>query len=382
MRFATKAIRVGQDPDPVFGAVTNPIYQNSTFVWESLDKIPPFDYTRCGTPNSKALEEVLASLENGKYCQIFGSGMAAVAGSLSSLKPGDHLLMASDIYGGTHRLAYVYLAQNGIETTEFNASCPDSIRDAIKPNTKIAIFESPSNPTMRVMDIARITEIFRNAGVTTVFDNTFASPYLQNPLDLGADVVIHSTTKYLGGHSDLVGGALITNSKETYEQVKEYVKATGAIASPQDAWLLLRGIKTLAVRMPRHCGNALGIAKFLESHPRVSAVHYPGLPNHPDHVLTTQQMRGFGGMLAFEVDGGAEKAKKVGESTQVILLAESLGGVESLIAYPPMMSHATMTEKERLSKGIVPNLLRLSVGIEDLQDLIDDLDQALSVSFK
>ena len=382
MKFSTKAIRIGQDPDPAFMAVTPPIYQTSTFAWKNLDALPSFDYTRCGNPNAKALEEVLAALENGKYAQVFASGMAAVMGAFCSLKMGDHLLLASDIYGGTHRLAYGYLAQNGIETSEFNASQPESIASQIRPNTKLAIFESPTNPNVRVMDIAQVASVFKAHGITTVFDNTFASPYLQNPLDLGIDVVIHSTTKYLGGHSDLIGGAVITNSESIYTATKEFIKATGAVCSPQDCWLLLRGIKTLAVRMPVHCENALKIAKALESHKHVTKVLYPGLTSHPDHALASRQMRGFGGMLAFEVEGGAAQAKKVAESTEIILLAESLGGVESLIGYPPMMSHATMSEEQRQAKGIPPNLLRLSVGIEDAEDLIHDLNCAIENAYR
>ena len=381
MKFSTKAIRVGQDPDPAFMAVTPPIYQTSTFAWKNLDALPQYDYTRCGNPNTSALQEVLAALENGKYAQVFASGMAGVMGSLCSLKTGDHFLMASDIYGGTHRLAYGYLAQNGIETSEFDASKPETIASQIRSNTKLAIFESPTNPNVRVMDITAISDIFRSAGVISIFDNTFASPYLQNPLDLGVDVVVHSTTKYLGGHSDLIGGALITNSESFYGEVKEFVKSTGAIASPQDSWLLLRGVKTLAVRMPRHCENALAIARSLERNKRVTNVLYPGLTSHPDHELAKRQMRAFGGMLAFEVEGGAAQAKKVAESTEVILLAESLGGVESLIGYPPMMSHATMTEEQRIAKGIPSNMLRLSVGIEDADDLIEDLNCAIENAY-
>lgn len=378
MRFATKALRVGQDPDSDFGAVINPIYQSATFAWKDLDTLPPYDYTRCGGPNTGALEKALASLENASHCLVFGSGMAAVTAALSVLEAGDHFLMASDIYGGTHRLAHVQLPRQGVEVSEFDAARPCTLADAVRPNSKLVIFESPTNPNLRVMDIAALVAEAKKANLLTVFDNTFASPALQNPLDLGIDIVVHSTTKYVSGHSDVIGGAVLVNDDVTYQRLKEFSKTIGAVASPFDCWLSLRGLKTLEVRMQRHCDNALKLATFLADHPKVSKVHYPGLVDHPDHQLAKRQMKGFGGMLAFEVAGSTEQARKVAESTQVFLLAESLGGVESLIAYPPLMSHATMTEAQRLERGIPPTLLRVSVGIEDVQDLIEDLDQALS----
>jgi cystathionine beta-lyase/cystathionine gamma-synthase len=378
MRFATKALRVGQDPDGDFGAVINPIYQSATFAWKDLDTLPKYDYTRCGNPNIGSLEEVLASLENAKHCLLFGSGMAAIAAAFSALEVGDHLLVASDIYGGTFRLAYVQLPRQGVEVSEFDASAPCSLADAIRPNTKMVVFETPTNPNIRIVDIAAVVAIAKEAGIVTVFDNTFASPALQNPLDLGVDVVVHSTTKYISGHSDVIGGALLVNDEGLYKQYKEYSKTVGAVASPFDAWLSLRGLKTLDVRMARHCENALAVAKFLAGHPKVAKVHYPGLVDHPDHALARRQMRGFGGMLAFEVKGSGADARTVCEATKLFLLAESLGGVESLIGYPPLMSHATMTEEQRVAKGIPPTLIRVSVGIEDAQDLIDDFDQALA----
>ena len=378
MRFSTRAIRVGQTPDKQHRAVINPIYQSATFQWEDLDHVPKIDYTRCANPNRSSLEEALASLENGKHCVVYSSGMAAIMGALSLLKAGDHLLMASDIYGGTQRVADALLPRMGIEVTEYDGADPNSLDELVRPNSKMVIFESPTNPTLRVFDIAKTCSKAKELGLISVFDNTFASPYLQTPLDLGADISVHSTTKYIGGHSDVVGGALITNSDAYATAAFEYLKTVGSNPSPFDCWLSMRGLKTLALRMKQHSENALKIARFLEKHPAVSKVHYPGLESHPDHALAKTQMRGFGGMVSFEVAGPVSNARTVAESVKVILLAESLGGVESLIAYPPLMSHATLTEEQRQEKGILPTLLRLSVGIEDAEDLIEDLEQALA----
>ncbi len=381
MRFATKALRVGQDPDPQYRAVIQPLYQSATFGWENLDTIPKFDYTRCGNPNRNTLEEVIAALENGKHCVLFSSGMAAITAAFSLLQAGDHMLIAGDIYGGTFRLAEKVLPRQGISVSEFCANNPLSIHDVVQPNTKLLIFETPTNPNLRVSDIAAVTKIAKQQGLIVVFDNTFASPAIQNPLDLGVDIVVHSTTKYISGHSDVIGGAIVTNDEPIYTEMFEWNKAIGAVPSPFDCWLSLRGVKTLSCRMKAHCQNAQVIAEFLETHPRVRLVHYPGLITHPDHQVAKQQMKAFGGMLAFDVDGTVEQARRVAESTRVILLAESLGGVESLIAYPPLMSHATMTEEQRLSKNIPPTMLRLSVGIEDVEDLVEDLDNALKAAF-
>lgn len=378
MRFATRAIRVGQEPDRAFGAVVPPIYQSATYAWENLDTIPKFDYARCGNPNSCALEQALASLEGGNHCTVFASGMAAIGAVFSLLKTGDHLLVASDIYGGTHRLAYKYLPDLGIQATPFNASCIEDLQEKIQPNTRLLIFESPTNPNLRIVDIRAICAEARKHNIPTVFDNTFASPALQNPLELGVDIVVHSTTKYVTGHSDVIGGAVVVNDDALAQHIKDYGKAFGSCPSPFDTWLSIRGIKTLSLRMERHCENAQAIAEALFGHPRVAAVHYPGLITHPQHKLAASQMKGFGGMLAIEVAGTVEEARKVAESTKVFILAESLGGVESLIAYPPLMSHATMTEEQRVAAGIPPQLLRISVGIEDKDDLIEDLNDALA----
>jgi len=379
MRFATKALRVGQELDPKYRAVIQPIYQSATFGWEDLDHIPEIDYTRCQNPNRKTLEAVIAALENARHGVLFGSGMAAVVGALSVLQQGDHMLIGSDIYGGTFRVAEKILPRQGITASEFCAHNPLSIMDAVQPNSKLLIFETPTNPSVRVSDIAAVVKVAKSHNLLVVFDNTFASPVLQNPLDLGVDIVVHSTTKYISGHSDVIGGAAVTNSQELYTQMFECNKAVGAVPSPFDCWLSLRGVKTLSCRMAMHCKNAQTVAEFLSGHPKVARVHYPGLPSHPDHAVAKKQMRGgFGGMMAFEAKGGTEAARRIAESTNVFLLAESLGGVESLIGYPPLMSHATMTEEQRVSNGIPGSLLRLSVGIEDVEDLIEDLDQALA----
>ena len=378
MRFATKPIRVGQELEPGHRAVIQPLYQSATFGWNSLSEIPAIDYTRCQNPNRQTLEQILAALENGRHCTVFASGMAAIMGAFSLLEAGDHLVMSSDIYGGTFRVAEKLLPKWGIQVTEVDAQNPSGIEEHIRPNTKMIIFEGPTNPNLRVLDIAAVAEVARRNGILSVFDNTFASPYLQNPLDLGVDVVVHSTTKYIGGHSDVIGGALITNSQEIHDKMFEYSKTVGAVPSPFDCWLTVRGLKTLSVRMKQHCENALAVAEYLEGHPKVAKVHFPGLQSHPEHELAKRQMRGFGGMVSFEIVGKGEDACTFAEGCKVFLLAESLGGVESLIGYPPLMSHATMTEEQRLERGIPPTLIRLSIGIEDVDDLIEDLEQALA----
>jgi cystathionine beta-lyase/cystathionine gamma-synthase len=378
MRFATKAIRVGQEPDATHRAVVPPIWQSSTFAWSSLDEIPHIDYTRCTNPGRISLEQALASLENAQHCTVFGSGMAAIASTLSLLGSGDHFLMATDIYGGTFRMADVYLRKMGVSYSSFDANRPETIADAVQPNSKLLIFETPSNPNLRVCDIAAVTAEAKKHGLTVVFDNTFASPVLQNPLDLGVDLVVHSTTKYVSGHSDVIGGAVLTNDPKLAYAVYEWSKAYGPVPSPFDCWLSLRSVKTMKIRVAEHCRNAQSVAEFLLSQPGVIQVHYPGLASHPDHAVASKQMKGgFGGMVSVEFETPA-LARAVAERTEVFLLAESLGGVESLVAYPPLMSHATMTEDQRLERGIPPTMLRLSVGIEDAEDLKEDLAQAIT----
>lgn len=377
MRFATRALRVGQDPDATFRAVVPPLYQSTTFAWESLNDIPPIDYTRCQNPNRQMLEEVIASLEGGNHCTVFSSGMAAIAACFSLLEQGDHVLMASDIYGGTFRMVEQYLPKQGIAHSVFDAHDIASIARAVTPQSKMLIFETPTNPTLRVSDIAAVCAEAKRHGLLVVFDNTFASPALQTPLTLGADIIVHSTTKYISGHSDVLGGCTVTNDHDLGYAIYEWNKAYGATPSPFDCWLSLRGLRSLGCRMDRHCENAQRVAEALQSHPMVKSVSYPGLPDHPDHAVAKRQMSGFGGMLAIDFHDEAV-ARHVAENCEIFLLAESLGGVESLIAYPPLMSHATMNEAQRIERGILPTLLRISVGIEDAADLIEDIEQAIA----
>lgn len=379
MKFATKAIRVAQNPESEHRSVTYPIYPSSTYAWDQMDEEPRVAYSRVNNPNRNVFEEVLASMENGSYCTAFSSGMAAVVGALSLLQSGEHVLVATDIYGGTHRYIESILPRQGISCSTFDAMVPESIESVIQPNTKMLVFETPSNPLLRVCDISAIVAIAKKHNIITVFDNTFASPALQNPLDLGCDLVLHSTTKFINGHSDVIGGALVTNNPEIGVAFNEWIKNTGASPSAFDTWLALRGLKTLSLRMERHCQNALAVAKWLQQQPEVDAVYYPGLEDSPDHALASKQMSGFGGMLSFEI-GDEAFAKAVGLNTKIFLLAESLGGVESLIGYPKLMSHGCLTEEQRLERGVKPNLLRLSVGIEDVEDLINDLDQAIKAA--
>lgn len=382
VRFSTKAIRVAQDPSGEFMPVIPPIYQSATFAWRDLDSMPRHDYSRCANPGRTQLEEVIASLEGGRFCVCFASGMAAITAAFSLLQAGDHLLIASDIYGGTYRSADKLLPRQGISSSKFDAGKPETIRAVAQPNSKMVIFESPTNPNLSLADIEGVVREAKALGLITVFDNTFASPYLQNPLELGVDIVVHSTTKYISGHSDVIGGAVVTNDPLINDQIFEFGKMVGAAPSPFDCWLSLRGVKTLSLRMERHCSNAQRVAEFLEADPRIEKVYFPGLESFPQHELAKKQMpKGFGGMVAFEVKGDASNARKLVESTKVFLLAESLGGVESIVGYPPLMSHGCMTEEQRAEMGVTPTGIRLSVGIEDIDDLLEDLKQALDTAF-
>ena len=377
MKFSTKTIRLGQEPIPPYNAIIPPIYQTATYGWDDLDVAPEFDYSRVGNPTRAALEEVYAGIENGTRGLAHATGMAAVATVCSMLQQGDHIVATADIYGGTFRLFEVFLKKQGITVDYFDETNVDDLKSKMKPNTNLVWLETPSNPTLRICDIEACCNVAREHGAVSAMDNTFASPYLQNPLDMGCDIVMHSTTKYINGHSDVVGGALMWKDERFTEPLLLYAKSAGNSPSPFDCWLTLRGVKTLALRMDRHCENAMKVAEFLESHPKVSAVHYPGLKAHPQYDLAARQMRGFGGMVSFEL-ADVDAAKRVAKATKVFLLGESLGGVESLLAWPPMMSHATMTEEMRVARGIPGSLLRLSVGIEDSSDQLADLDQALS----
>lgn len=378
MDFETKAIHVGQDADLSTGATIVPIYQTSTYTQEALGKHKGYEYSRTGNPTRTALESALASLENGKFGLCFASGLAATTTLLLTLNSGDEVIAGDDLYGGTVRLFNKVFSNLNIKTSYVDGRNPKNFETAITNKTKLIWIETPTNPTLRLIDIKAVSEIAKSKNVTLAVDNTFASPYFQKPLDLGADLVIHSTTKYLGGHSDVVGGAIILNNNDLYENLKFTQNAAGGIPGPFDCFLTLRGIKTLAVRMKKHEENAIKIAEFLESHSKVKYVNYPGLKSHPQHDLAKKQMSGFSGMISFEVNGDINFAKKVVESTKLFALAESLGGVESLIGHPVTMTHAAVPKEQRDKLGINDTLIRLSVGIESINDLINDLDKALS----
>ncbi|AZS41554.1 cystathionine gamma-synthase [Microbacterium oxydans] len=374
--FATRAIHAGQAPDPVTGAIIPPIYQSSTHVQDSVGGLRSgYEYNRAGNPTRSSLETQLAALEGGASALSFASGLAAEDALLRGiLKPGDHVLLGNDVYGGTYRLLTRVLAPWGIETTTVELADIDALRAAIRPETKIVWLETPSNPLLKIVDIAQIAEIAHAAGLTVVVDNTFASPALQQPLALGADLVVHSTTKYLGGHSDVLGGAVVFADDRFFEQVKFQQFAVGAVSAPLDAWLTTRGIKTLALRMRQHSENAQAIAEWAQARPEFAQVYFPGLASHPGHDIAAKQMSAFGGMLSFGLAAGADAARAFVESTSVFQLAESLGGVESLIGYPPDMTHASVRGTEL---AVPENIVRLSVGIEDVGDLIADLEQGL-----
>lgn len=379
MKFATRAIHVGQEAEPVTGATIVPIFQTSTYTQEGIGQHKGYEYARTGNPTRTALEACLASLENAKFGLCFASGSAASATVMNLLSAGDHVICADDVYGGTYRLFELVFTRYGLQYTWVDMTNPDNVAKAIRPNTKMLWIETPTNPLLSVVDIAAVAEIGRKHKCLTVVDNTFASPYLQQPLDLGADIVVHSTTKYIGGHSDVVGGAILTIDEQAYTKLKYHQNAVGGVPGPHDCWLVMRGVKTLALRMEAHCANAMKIAKWLQSNASVSRVIYPGLSNHKQHDLARRQMRGFGGMVSFELKGGEAAARKVAGQTKLFSLAESLGGVESLIGHPATMTHASMPKEQREARGLTGGLLRLSVGIEDADDLIGDLEAAFAV---
>lgn len=375
--FATRAIHAGQDPDPRTGAIIPPIYQASTHVQDGIGGFREgYEYNRAGNPTRSSLETQLAALEGGVAALSFASGLAAEDALLRGiLKPGDHVLLGNDVYGGTYRLLTRVLAPWGIDTTTVELGDLDQVRAAIRPETKIVWLETPSNPLLKIVDIAVIAEVAHAAGAIVVVDNTFASPALQQPLALGADLVVHSTTKYLGGHSDVLGGAVVFGDDRFVEAVKFQQFAVGAVSAPLDAWLTTRGIKTLAVRVRQHSENAQAIAEWAQGRPEFERVYYPGLASHPGHDIAARQMSGFGGMLSLALSAGPEAAKAFAESTEIFQLAESLGGVESLIGYPPDMTHASV---RGTALAVPENVVRLSVGIEDVRDLIADLEQGLA----
>ena len=377
MRFETRCVHVGVDKDAAYNSCITPIYPSSTFYWDDLNTNKGFDYTRSGNPTRKALEENIASLEGGIDCRATATGMAAIAAVLHMFRPGDHIIAGNDIYGGTYRLFADVFTGFQIDFSFISMGDPQNVRDALTDRTKAIWIETPSNPLLNIVDIAAVCEVAKEAGVITIADNTFLSPYLQRPFEHGVDIVVHSTTKYLNGHSDVVGGCVVTRQEEHAKQISHIANALGLACSPFDAWLVLRGVKTLGPRMEAHQRAAQRIAEMLNEHPQVEKVYYPGLPEHPQHELAKRQQDGFGGMLSFDVKGGRAQAEKVLYGSKLFQLAESLGGVESLIEYPETMSHASMSLEARRKAGITENTIRVSAGIENPDDLAEDLKAAL-----
>lgn len=377
LHFETRCVHVGVDKDSSFNSVITPIYPSSTFYWDDLSTHKGFDYTRSGNPTRKALEENITQLEGGIDCRATSTGMSAIAATMHLFKPGDHIIASDDIYGGTYRLFVTVFAAFGIEFTFVKMSDPAQVRAALKPNTKCIWIETPSNPLMNLVDIAAMVEIAQSAGAITIADNTFLSPYLQRPFEFGVDLVLHSTTKYLNGHSDVVGGCVVTRDKTHADKISFIVNALGLACSPFDAWLVLRGIKTLGPRMEAHQRGAMALAQMLAAHSAVETVYFPGLPTHPQYELAKRQQKGFGAMMSFDVKGGRPAAEHVFKTAQLYQLAESLGGVESLFEYPDTMSHASMSQEARRQGGITEKTIRVSVGIEHPDDLVADMKHAL-----
>lgn len=378
MKFQTKAVHTGVNKDTQYNSCITPIYPSSTFYWDSLTQNSGYDYTRSGNPTRDALHENLATLEGGAGCRATSTGMSAITACMHLFKPGDHIVTGNDIYGGTFRLFYELFSNMGFKFSFVNMRDLDAVKAAITSETKAVWIETPSNPLLNIVDVAAVCEIAKSNNCLSFADNTFLSPYLQRPLELGCDIVVHSTTKYLNGHSDVVGGAVISKTEEHADKVSHIVNALGIACSPFDAWLVARGVKTLAPRMEAHQRSAQALAEMLAEHPAVEHVYYPGLTDHPEHELAKSQQSGFGGMLSFDVAGGRPAAEHVFENVNHFALAESLGGVESLIEYPETMSHASMTAEARVDAGITTKTIRVSAGIEDPSDLVDDMRQALN----
>jgi cystathionine beta-lyase/cystathionine gamma-synthase len=376
MGFATNAIHIGQEPEPATGAIVAPIYQTSTYVQPELGKDKGYDYARTSHPNRKALERTVAKLEGGHSAYVFTSGMAAIDAVFRLLRPGDHAVISEAVYGGVFRLSTQLLVHYGVEFTFVDTSSSESVLSALRPSTKMLYVETPTNPTLRVTDLAAMAKLANERNVKLVVDNTFLSPYLQRPLELGAHIVVHSMTKYLNGHSDATGGAAILTRSDDAEKIYFIQRSAGAGLAPMDCFLVSRGLKTLAVRMLQHNANGIAVARHLDAHPKVRKVHYPGLPSHPQHDIARKQQRGPGGMLAFDL-GSLEAARRFLNQVKLCSLAESLGGVETLISLPALMTHSSMPAEVRQRVGITDGLVRLSVGIEDVEDIIADLDQAL-----
>lgn len=377
MRLQTKSIHVGVDKDTAYNSIMTPIYQTSTFRFDDVGHTKGYDYTRTSNPTRKALEENLAALEGGSGAIAVATGMAAIATTLHLFKSGDHVICTHDCYGGTDRILRIYQDQFNVEVSYVNLQNPETLRAALRPNTRCVWIETPSNPLLNILDIEALSAIAHAHDALAVVDNTFLTPVNQRPFELGADIVMHSTTKYLNGHSDVVGGAVVAKDAETAARLQGLCNALGQGASPFDSWLVLRGIKTLVPRMRLHEENAASVAQFLAGHPRVKRVYYPGLENHPHHLLARRQQTGFGGMVSFEVQGGMDDVNRLLRGVKVFALAESLGGVESLIDHPETMTHASMDPVLRAGAGITKNTIRLSVGLEDIDDLLEDLRAAL-----
>jgi cystathionine beta-lyase/cystathionine gamma-synthase len=376
MGFATNAIHVGQEPDPTTGAIVAPIYQTSTYIQEELGKTKGYDYARTNHPNRKALERTVAKLEGGPSAYVFSSGMAAIDAVFRLLRPGDHVVLSEAVYGGVFRLSTQLLVHFGLEFSFVDTSVPDAVLAALRPNTKMLYVETPTNPTLRVTDISAMGKLANDRLITLVVDNTFLSPYLQRPIELGAHIVVHSMTKYLNGHSDSTGGAVILTRPEDAEKIYFIQRSAGTGLAPMDCFLVSRGIKTLAIRMLQHNANGISVARHLDAHPKVRKVYYPGLPSHPQHEIARRQQKGPGAMLSFDLNS-LEAARRFLNQVKLCSLAESLGGVETLISLPSVMTHASMPVEVRERVGITEGLVRLSVGIEDVEDIIADLDQAL-----
>lgn len=377
MKFNTKVIHAGVEPDPATGAIMTPIYQTSTYVQEEVGKHKGFEYSRTGNPTRAALESSLAAIENGKYGACFGSGLAAIDCIIKMLNPGDQVISTNDLYGGSYRIFKTIFEKYGIEFHFVDMLDLNNIKSHINENTKLIWVETPTNPMMNIIDIKAITDLVKNTDIMVGVDNTFATPFLQRPLDLGADVVMHSVTKFLGGHSDVVMGALITSDDKIAEEIYRIQNSSGAVCGPMDSFLVLRGIKTLHLRVERHSENGKVIAEFLKSHQQVDQVYWPGFESHPNHEVAKSQMSNFGGMVSFTLKGDSiEKAKQIVSKTKLFTLAESLGGVESLIGHPSTMTHASIPREERLKSGVKDSLIRLSVGVEDVDDLVKDLENS------
>ncbi len=375
--FETRSVHTGVAKDGPYNSVTTPIYPSSTFFWDDLETTKGYDYTRSGNPTRTGLEENIAALEGGVDCRATCTGMSAITAVLHLFKPGDHVIASDDIYGGTYRLFADVFTRQGIEFSFVKMTDVANVKAAVKPNTKCIWIETPSNPLLNIVDIAAVVEVAQSAGAMTISDNTFLSPYLQRPFEFGVDIVLHSTTKYINGHSDVVGGAVVSREKENAERVAYLVNALGLGCSPFDAWLVLRGVKTLGPRMEAHQRGAMALAEMLDAHPAVEQVYYPGLTSHPQHELAKKQQDGFGAMMSFDVAGGRPAAEHVFRTAKLYSLAESLGGVESLFEYPESMSHASMTLEARREAGITEKTIRVSVGIENPDDLVADMKQAL-----